>query len=382
MMHMRKSLALLAMLVITFLPLSLSAATVGSGEEYRIDSNEVIEDNLYAAAADINILGTIEGDALLAGANILINSPIGQDLMVAGGNVTILNEVGQDLRAAGGTILINGDVNGDAMLAGGLITIPAGVTIDGDVYVGAGRLVMDGIVNGDVSVAAGELLLNGRVNGVVEAIVDERFTIGANAVITNGLDYQARQEVVVPDTATVGGEISFEETAYQKHGQADPETIFGILAGLWLFGFLTMAVAAVVLVLTFKKFSNEWVQGVNKRFGYYFAIGLAILLLGPLVFIILLMTGIGLALAFLWLFAWLLMVALAKMYTGVLVGVWLHKLFGKEKDLPAPTWWSALLGTFVLSLLLLVPVLGMLFMCVLLCAMLGSGFLLDWKLHR
>ncbi|MBW7885155.1 MAG: hypothetical protein H3C34_21490, partial [Caldilineaceae bacterium] len=110
---LRSLMFMLALLLVLSLAGTAVAATLVSGDEYRLESGQVIEDNLYVAGEEIIIDGTVDGDLIAVGGYIEVNGRVTGDVLAAGGGIVINGAVEGDVRIAGGGLKVNGTIGGD-----------------------------------------------------------------------------------------------------------------------------------------------------------------------------------------------------------------------------------------------------------------------------
>jgi hypothetical protein len=70
-----------------------------------------------------------------------------------------------DVRAAGGQVEITGSVGGDALVSGGQVSLISGSSVGGDVIVSGGQVTVDGDVTGSVVGTAGQYSSSGAIGG-------------------------------------------------------------------------------------------------------------------------------------------------------------------------------------------------------------------------
>lgn len=366
-----------ALLASTALP--AAAFTPRGGETYLLPQGETINDDLYAAGETLSLNGTMNGDVFAAGATVLVNGPVKQDLAIAGGNLTIASDIGDDLRAGGGTINIFKSVKGDVVIGGGNVVISKDAVLERDLVVGAGTLVIDGTVKGNVRIGGGQVLINGSVNGFIEVDAEE-LRLGSEARLAKGLKYRSPKPAVMNEGSRVEGDIEYtkyEERRGPPHlgNDARPEKIFGALFGFVAIVFLVkmfaLMIAAVVMASCFKTYSNKLADHALTKPGKALGAGAIVLIMTPLAALVLSITILGLPLAGVLGFAYGFMLAMAKIYTGIIFGAWLWKLGTKGKG-KVVDWKTAVVGTFLLSFICLIPIIGWIVGCLAFLAALGG----------
>jgi hypothetical protein len=129
-----------------------------SGDRVSIDSE--LEDDVFASGGVVNINAPVDG-AVVSGGRIRVNAPIRGDLFVAGGQIFIDADVEGKIVAAGGTIDINGNAK-NVVASGGNINIHSGVVIEKDAFISGGVIEHSGDVKGKLLVRGNEFLNMGN----------------------------------------------------------------------------------------------------------------------------------------------------------------------------------------------------------------------------
>jgi cytoskeletal protein CcmA (bactofilin family) len=360
---MKKIIAIFAILLL--LPSVAFGATFGSGEDYTLDSEATTPGNHYAAGGYVNIDGTVDGDLVAAGGNVYLNNKVTGDATLAGGNIFIHEEIGDDLRVAAGNINIFAPIKGELMAAGGVVKLGSKATVSGDTFIAGGRLVIDAPINGNLRLAGDEVVINSKIAGNV-FIEAERITISDTAIIKGDLTYKTREALTLL-TSQVEGETNFEFTARPR--KDDVKSFIPALAiGLLFVKFLTALVFAFILFGVFKKYTIRTVEETMKKFGMSLLTGLLFTILVPIIFILLLITILGMPFAFILMAYFSIMMILGKVFAGILLGALIWKLF-KRQDLV--NWWSILVGIILIYIIMLIPLIGWLAVTVLFLASLG-----------
>jgi cytoskeletal protein CcmA (bactofilin family) len=156
----------------------------GQGAIFRLPAGQVIKDDLYVAAGEIYIDGTVEGDLVAAGGYIEVNGTVTGDALLAGGGITINGIVQDDARLAGGGVNLAGKIGGDLFAAGGGpvwangpafpivvngrsiaqgVQLQGSATVGGDAYMVGGQGIINGAVARDLFAGMGRLVFAGNV---------------------------------------------------------------------------------------------------------------------------------------------------------------------------------------------------------------------------
>ncbi len=109
--------------------------------------NEVL-----AAGGSVLLLGKVAGDARVAGGNVTIDNEIGGEAVLAGGRIRLLprSVVKSGLFAAAGDIRVDGTLEGDARIIGRQVTING--VVNKDVNIRAERVIIgkNALISGDL----------------------------------------------------------------------------------------------------------------------------------------------------------------------------------------------------------------------------------------
>lgn len=353
-MHKRVLVAVVLVAVATFFVVSFSHASVlGWGNNYTIQKGDEIKSNLYVASDQLTIVGNVRGDVVGGGGNIFVNNTIGGSALLFGGTVNLLSKVSNNLRIAGGTIVVSGNIGGDLAAVGNNIKVIEGnnVSVGGDVLVAGNTIVISAPVNGSVKISGADVSIDSTVGGDARIIAD-KIHIGPRAVINGSLSYKSVREADISPSAKILGKTNFE-----KVKTTGPDsTLFSKLWDSFFFvKLIAIFVSAMILfavgkngmtTLSHRARMNPW---QNLFAGIIFFIG------APISTVLLIVTVIGLPLSVavfgLGIIFGIISIAFMPIFVGTLIKVWL-----KKGD--SASWKAILLGSVVICVLGLIPVLG------------------------
>jgi cytoskeletal protein CcmA (bactofilin family) len=230
--------SLLALLVLTF-SRPASAFDGRSGENIVIQSDEVIDDDLYITAGTFVLDGTVNGDLIAVGQTITINGRVDGDVLAAGQTIAVHGTVTGAIRMAGSILLIDeqASIGGDIIAAGYSLETREGSAIGQDLVFAGGQTLLAGAVTRNVHAATGAFELRGAVGGSVNAEVGEAdagyagppptlfmrpsvsvpkvapgLTIDPSAKIEGDLEYTQSRELAIP-AGVVVGEVTRDQPA-------------------------------------------------------------------------------------------------------------------------------------------------------------------------
>lgn len=346
-----------------FLPLSVSAASLHLGD-YFLKGAEQIPGDLYTVGRTTTLAGTVAGDATAVGRDIFSNGIISMDALFFGEGVRIEGEVADDVRVAGGIIVIDGTVRGDVIAIGAQVTVGSKARIEGSLYVVGGEVVIRGIILGDTKVFSNDLLLSGMVEGDLElwgtASFENPARIGGDYI------YHTNRAASPPVKVTITGKVIADEG--NGLGNTSSRNAIG---GLFSLRVLMMLVLGFALFFLTRGRTEEVILETLPNFLARTLRGLLILVILPILAVLFIPTIIGIPIALSLGAFFLLLILLSWAGSGILFGVWCEQFFFKRSAFPL-TYRSVLIGTLSLSLLSMIPFLGVLFHGILILATAGS----------
>lgn len=297
-----------------------------SGERIILEVDEVVDRDFFAAGEIVELYGTVNGDVYVAGGQVLLKGTINGDLLAAGGQVIVDGVITQDARVAGGEINIRGDIGRNLTVAGGRVSIVETANIEGSVVAGAGDTEIDGEVSGNVSIGSGNLIISGLVAGDVEAGVGA-LRLTPDASVGGNLVYWSEDDASISENAQVSGEINKIVPSQQIAGP-DVEDLEKGLRGfkrtvnliMVPLGFASALLVGLILQRLAPKFILEGVEVISKKPWYSLGLGFLVLILTPVAFLFLLVTVIGIPIAFIILFKYLIAIYLSKIFVSFWAG--------------------------------------------------------------
>lgn len=345
----------------------LFAATVSAKPLYQasedgttgVSQNKTIDGTAYLAGNAVVVEGTVNGDVFCAGNSVRIIGTVNGDVICAGNNLSVDGAVNGDVRVAGATVSLDGTITGNATVAGGDVKLEKDLKLAGDVTGGAGTLVIDGVVGRDMTVAAGDFTLSGEVKGDIVSTFDTALVLDS-ASVGGDFVYSATAETSIPE-GVVAGETSFEMIEEsQANGQG--EFLWGIGAAI------SVALLSFLGVVLMPRAARATANVAWVKLLVALSIGFGFVLFTPFVSLVLLVTGFGAVIAYVLFLVWLLVMALSPVPLVYFVGT---KVYGRSSN---SVILRALVGSLILLIALLLPVLNVLVFIFMLLA--GSGLIL------
>ena len=313
--------------------------------------------NSYIGGSSVVITAPTLGDLVVAGGSVVSAGTVAEDATLIGGSVNVRAPIKGDLRTAGGNIIIDGTVTGDLVIAG--YRVDDNARAGGSVFITGANVSVNAGAEGPVIVYGNNVFLNGEFAGDVKVVASGVVTIGGNAVVKGTFGYESPEPARIAETAVFKGSVEYTNASYLPDASTSRSLavlsvaifllvrILGalILAGL-LAGLFPRLAEAVVLRATTRSTRSVLLTAL---------LGFAAVVATPIFLVLLALTFVGVGLAILLAIAYALLVFLAFMYAGILLGaLFVRRFLSRETIL----WHDGVLGMLALSLVALLPAVG------------------------
>ena len=334
--------------------------------------------NAYAAGASAVLIAPVAGDFTAVGGSILTAAPVAGDELLFAGSIHSRAPVKGDVRALGGSITIDEPVKGD-LVAFGYSVYDAGRP-EGNVFIAAANTTLTNGASGPVTIYGNNISLAGDFGDNVNIFAGGRVELAASTTIRGTLTYQAPEPALIPESATILGGVEYTNASYLPN--IGTSRILALVSiGFFLFArILGALLLAGLLAGLFPRLAETVVEraytGRPRDILLTTLLGFAIFVATPILFIILLLTFVGIGFAFLLGIAYALLVLLSFLYAGILLGGIFARRYARRETI---LWHDGMLGMLALSIVALVPVVG--FFAVFLLAVFSSGALLQIFFH-
>lgn len=272
-----KKLKIFISLLLVNLMIIPTAFAIDITDLANADESLKVEKNLFgtsfSAGNDVNITSKIDGISFVAG-NTINDSSESDYLFEAGNIVNLTNVKTRDLFVAGNQIIINSS------------------DLKRDVYAASSNFKFEGRIGRNLYVGAESVVINGKIKGNV-VINAENITISNNAKIDGILKYNEDANISIAKESNIS---SIEKTKAIAKEKISKENVSNVLIDL-LSSYGNVLIFGLVLMLlmrkAFDKIDAEKLEASNvfKTIG----IGFITLIAIPLVSIIAMVTGIGVA---------------------------------------------------------------------------------------
>jgi hypothetical protein len=258
-------------------------------------AEDVVTEDLYAFGDHVIVEGVVQGDLFVITGNLTITGRVEGDVLgLVGGPARIAGEVTGAVRIAAVRVEVTGTV-GDDMAVVAAESILEG-SVGRDVYAIAGAVRLGGAVGRDVRAQVLRLTIDGPVARDVFARTG-RLALEDEAVIGGDVLYKASSEARVDPAAAVNGRLTRREVITPVWASVASRLFV-------VFSTLGFVFAGLLAAWVFRRWSGRAVEAAENRPGRSAVIGLAVLLVPPLLVLPLFLTLVGIPVALVILLLW------------------------------------------------------------------------------
>jgi len=364
----RRWILFCALAVWIFAPVGSSFATdFMSGQSVYVMDTVTINDDIISGAQNTTISGRVRGDLITAGMSTIVDGEVRGSITSFVFDFKMSGHSFNSVRAFAWRIDIDGRIERNLMAYGQNVVIGRQGWVEKDVDFSAGTITLQGRVGGDFKGEGGQVYISGQIDGDVELKSDD-VVIQPSAIIGGRLSTIGKREPKIEPGAQILGET---EHTLPEAKKPDTYDFSDFVVDAW--SFLALALTGGVLLLLFRGFTCGVTCYVESHLWKSLGLGFVFFVCLPIAAIILMISLIGIPMGIMILAGWLLLFYLAKIFAGLMIGEWIRKKFQGGK---APgRFWSLLLGLFILTFILHIPVFGVILKLGIVFLMFG-GFVL------
>lgn len=357
---------LLAPLLALLLPTSLYAAPLPAGQadapaSFSLARSLVVasssQGNAYLAGISVVSTAPVAGDLSAVGGSIVAAAPVSGDGLLLGGSIHSRARVGGDLRTIGGSIVVEDSIAGDLVALG--YSVNDSSRAGGSVFIIAANTAMTNGASGPVTIYGNNVLLSGDFADDVSIVAIGRVALAASTTIVGTLSYQAPEPAILPESAIVLGGIWYTNASYLPDAGTSRILAF-VSIGFFLFVRIVGAlVLAGLLAGLFPRLAEAVAERAStarpSRILLTVLLGFAVFVVTPVLSLILALTFVGIGLALVLFISYFFILLLSLVYAGILLGSLFARRYLKREIV---LWHDGVLGMLLLSLIALVPYIG------------------------
>ena len=257
-------------------------------DRHIVTEDQTVREDQYVTAVSSIVEGTIEGDLTVFSGSVTISGTVAGNLTTfSSGTVTITGtgSVGGSLQGVAAALTVEGDVGDDVFFTAGSVVIEEIGSIGRDVIVFGGSARVEGQVGRDVRGRTVRLAVDGTVNRDVD-VATNILTVGPGAMIGGDILYRSGSEAEIAPTAQIGGTVT--------RLPAQGNFIYGVILTLAnVVGFLGFVVAGLLALWILRGVGSRAVGSVIRRPIRSLLVGIAVVVVVPLVIAVLAITLVG-----------------------------------------------------------------------------------------
>ena len=350
-MRTRYWLAVAALFVVL---LVLGIAGIVSGQAFQagshidVSSSRTIDSSVYVAGRNVTVAATVNGDVFCAGQDVHITGTVHGDVLCAAQTLSVSGTVDGNVRLAGQTVTLSGKTGGNASVAAQTFSLEDRAGVGKDLSLTVNDVDVRGAVGRDIALASSTATIAGHIGRDVTGRV-ESLALNDGALIGGNLTYTSNNTLTTSGSARVAGKTIHRFPPQQEARR----NLFAIGAVASLLTFLMALVLAFVVALFFPQSLRDGAAIIMHRPLPTLGVGALIVFVAPIVAIILLVTVLGLPLAFIVGLLWLVALVLSLPYFAYFVG---RAILGQRANLFV----NLALGVVILMLVSLIPFVGVL----------------------
>lgn len=218
------------------------AAETANSEFVIIRPDDLLEDDLYAGAIKVSIEGEIDGDLIAFAADeVVIDGTVTGSVTAVAPTVTINGSVGGALRVIARSLVVNGSVGRDVVVTAVDVRLAAGSSVDGDVLAWALNMEALGHIGQDLEGSQRTLAIAGSVESDVDVSVGQ-LTVVDDLTVSGDLGYRSDSAAEGLDMASVGG-IVVHKTPLPPNIRVRALALFGRFLVVLLLTIAALAIA-------------------------------------------------------------------------------------------------------------------------------------------
>ncbi|MGB2696748.1 MAG: polymer-forming cytoskeletal protein [Candidatus Zixiibacteriota bacterium] len=359
------------LLWLILLPLVTSSATVFKARDnVFIPEHQIIDDDLFLGGNNIKVDGTVKGDLIVGSRTLIQTGKVSGSVMSVGQNLDILGEIEGSVRAFSQNTNINGIINRNVINFGASLNIRHNGKVKGDVTALGNELAVEGEIGRKLRATVGSVVISGTINGDVK-IKANSITLMPTARINGNFEYKSEKEAKIEPGAQITGETQWIKIDAEEKKKKEFLTTSSVVLKSLLF--LACIVTGVFLIIISRNYVQAAQKNVFESFLKSLGLGFILMICIPIAIIVLLATVIGIPLALITLFVYLVLFYISKIFVGIAVGNKILTGFAKDKE--APLGWSLILGLILLTILTNIPYVGILIYIIIVFTGFGAAIL-------
>lgn len=349
----------------------MSSATVFQAQEnYGLSKDQKIDDDLIVAGNTLKIDGTVSGNLITACRYLTQNGTVSGSLFNGSQFADIFGKVNGSFTSFSQHLTLSGQVKRNLIAFGQNINLASVSTVEGEATLFGAEILVDGVVLKGLKASGERIVISGMIKGDVN-LNGKSITILPTAEILGNLTYKSPKEAKISAGAKIAGQTKWTEFK----GRAPKRPTFKKFSWVSFLFLLASMATGLVMLLLFKNQTQKVKLTIQNSFWKSLGSGFVLAIVSPIGAVILMVTLIGIPLAVITGFLYLILFYIAKIFTGLALGETVISIFKKDH---VPAGWSLIAGLVLLYILVGLPYVGWLIYA--LAFMIGlGGIVLSFK---
>lgn len=354
---------------------NLGYATVFQAQEnYGLAKDQKIDDDLIVVGNTLKIDGAVSGNLITACRYLTQNGSVSGSVFNASQFADIFGKINGSVTNFSQHLTLSGQVKRNVIACGQSVNLSSVSTVEGDATLCGGEILVDGVILKGLKAYADRIVISGMIKGDAN-LNGKSITILATAEILGNLTYKSPKEAKIASGAKIAGATKWTE--FQVKRPRRPS--FGKRYSWVSFLFLLAALATgIVLMALFKNQTQKIKLTIENSFWKSLGSGFVLAIVSPIGAVILMITLVGIPLAVIVGFLYLILFYIAKIFTGLFLGEKVISLFKKGE---IHLGWSLIVGLIALYILINLPYVGWLIYTLAFFIGLG-GIVLSFKQNK
>lgn len=356
---------ILAIFLILFLAIPGVSLVLRTGKDILVAPDEIVDDDLVAMGRTVKIQGIVNGDVFAFAQEVIIENTVNGSIYTGGADININAKKCRSIWACCGSLKATANIENNLLFFGGQLKTSNTNIIKKDMIVFGGEITINGEVQGRVKGNMGRINLNGKIKGAdIEA---EKIYVNSGAIVMEDLKVKSKNEPVIDSNARIIGNTEFKKIVEKTHKSKN--RIGEFLKTIFFISKLIIGIILIAILKPYIKRTNQLLQDSTwKSLGF----GFLTIIVIPIVSVLTLATIIGIPIAIFGVFVFLTLAYISGIIFSAGLGEWIIKLIKKE-SIPSPIL-SFLAGFIIITLICLIPYLGLIFRILIL--FFGTGLII------
>ncbi|OGC76664.1 MAG: hypothetical protein A2145_00520 [candidate division Zixibacteria bacterium RBG_16_40_9] len=328
-----------------------NATVFQAQENYGLSKDQKIDDDLIVAGNTLKIDGAVSGNLITACRYLTQNGTVSGSLFNGSQFADIFGKINGSVTNFSQHLTISGQVKRNVIACGQNINLASVSTVEGDATLCGAEILVDGVILKGLKASGERIVISGMIKGDVN-LNGKSITILATAEILGNLTYKSPKEAKIASGAKIAGATKWTEFKAKKPKKLAIGRKFSWVSFLFL---LASMATGIVLMALFKNQVQKVNLTIQKSFWKSLGSGFVLAIVSPIGAIILMVTLVGIPLAVITGFLYLILFYIAKIFTGLALGEKVIQIFKKGN---IPLGWSLIVGLVLLYILVGLPYVG------------------------